>query len=143
MRSLSLGYADDEGAEGGLDDVVGDHVEVVDFGYSVDLGEESVERSEVAAGDSGDRGDCLVVGEVVGVEFVSEVPRLLERAMLGFPRSFTTGADVTVRSECSHPSNLRSHPIPTPTPVNSQKTTPPNRLGISVMRLGRGLAFPC
>lgn len=65
--SLSL-VADDEGAGGCFDDIVGDGFELVDLQYAGDLGEEPFEQPEVAAGDSLDRGDCLGVGEVVGVE---------------------------------------------------------------------------
>lgn len=61
-----LGDADDEGALGGFDDVVGDGVELVDFEDAFDLGEQSFEESEVPAGDSGDRSDRLCVGEVAG-----------------------------------------------------------------------------
>ncbi len=39
-RSLTL-VADDEDARGGFDDVVRDGVELVDFEYPVDLGEET------------------------------------------------------------------------------------------------------
>jgi len=63
-----LGDADDEGALGGFDDVVGDGVELVDCEDAFDLGEQSFEKSEVPAGDSGDRSDRLCVGEVVWVQ---------------------------------------------------------------------------
>ena len=56
-RSLSL-VADDEGAGGCFDDVVGDGFELVDFQYTGDLGEEPLEEAEVAAGDPFDRGDA-------------------------------------------------------------------------------------
>ena len=56
-----------------FDHVVGDDGEVVDFHYSFDLGEEPFEEPEVAAGDTGDRGDGLSVGEVVGVEHFAKV----------------------------------------------------------------------
>ena len=69
---MSLGGADDECAAGGFYDVFGDGVEVVDAQDAIDLGEEAVEKSEVAAGDPGDCGDGLVIGEVVGVEFFSK-----------------------------------------------------------------------
>ena len=73
-RCLSLGSADDQRAPGGFDDVFGDCVEVVDTRDSVDLYEQTVSESRVAAGDPRDGGDGLMVGEVVGVE--------------GFPRRF-------------------------------------------------------
>ncbi|WP_435592759.1 hypothetical protein [Nocardia sp. bgisy118] len=38
----------------------------------MDLSEESLQEAEIAAGDAGDRGDGLCVGEVVGVEFEAE-----------------------------------------------------------------------
>lgn len=66
-RSLSL-VADDEGAGGCFDDVVGDGFELVDLQYAGDLGEEPLEEAEVSARDPFDRGDCLSVGEVVRVE---------------------------------------------------------------------------
>jgi long-chain acyl-CoA synthetase len=70
-RSVSL-VADDEDAGCGFDYVVGDGVELVDLQYTVDLGEESFEESEVAAGDAFDGGDRLRVGEVVRVEDLAE-----------------------------------------------------------------------
>ncbi len=70
-RFVSL-VADDEDAGGGLDDVVGDGVELVDLQYPVDLGEESFEEAEVAAGDALDGGDRLRVGEVVRIEDLAE-----------------------------------------------------------------------
>jgi hypothetical protein len=48
---------DHEGAAGCLDDVVGESVEVVDLQDAVDLGEQSLDEAEVAAGDPGDGGD--------------------------------------------------------------------------------------
>jgi hypothetical protein len=60
--------ADDEGNCGCFDDVVGDGFELVDLQYTGDLREETLEEPEVAAGDPLDRGDCLGVSEVVGVE---------------------------------------------------------------------------
>ena len=68
----SLGRPDDEGASGGFDDVVSDGLQLVDLQDAFDLGEESLEEAEVAAGDAADRGDGLGVGEVVGVERLAE-----------------------------------------------------------------------
>lgn len=70
-RSLSS-VANDEGAGGRFDDVVGDGFELVDLQYTGDLGEESFEEPEVAAGDPFDCGYCLGVGEVVRVEGPAE-----------------------------------------------------------------------
>src|SRR6218665_444908 len=70
-RFVSL-VADDEDAGCGFDDVVRDRVELVDFEYAIDLGEESFEEAEVAAGDPFDGGDGLCVGEVVRVESLAE-----------------------------------------------------------------------
>ena len=69
---LYSGGADDEGAGGGFDDVVGDGVEFVDLQDPLDLGEEAFEEPEVAAGDPCDGCDGLGVGEVVGVEGLAE-----------------------------------------------------------------------
>lgn len=68
-----LAHADDEGALCGLDHVVGDDGEVVDFHHSFDLGEEPFQEPEVAASDAGDCGDGLSVGEVFEVERLTEV----------------------------------------------------------------------
>ena len=65
---LCSGGADDEGAGGGFDDVVGDGVELVDLQDALDLREEPLQQSEVPAGDAGDGSDGLRVGEVLGVE---------------------------------------------------------------------------
>ena len=70
-RLVSL-VANDEGAGGGLDDVVRDGVQLVDLEDPVDLREESFEEAEVAAGDSFDGGDGLRVCEVVRVESPTE-----------------------------------------------------------------------
>jgi hypothetical protein len=70
-RSLSS-VADNEGAGGYFDHVVGDGFELVDLQYAGDLREESLKQAEVAAGDPFDRGDCLGVGEVVRVERSAE-----------------------------------------------------------------------
>ena len=68
------GDADDEGALGGLDDVVGDRMQLVDLQDAFDLGKESLEETEVPAGDARDRCDRLGVGEVVWVECLAEGP---------------------------------------------------------------------
>jgi hypothetical protein len=65
-RSLSL--VADEDACSSFDDVVGNGFELVDFQDAGDLWEESLQEPEIAAGDAFDRGDCLGVGEVLGVE---------------------------------------------------------------------------
>jgi hypothetical protein len=69
---LVLFGADDQGGAGGFDDFEGDGVESVDFHDAVDLGEQSVYGTEVAAGDASDGGDGLGVGEVIEVEGESE-----------------------------------------------------------------------
>ena len=48
-------------------------LQLVDFENAVDLGEESFEESEVAAGDAFDGGDGLSVGEVVGVQGAAQM----------------------------------------------------------------------
>ena len=63
-----LADADDEDALCRFDRVVDDDGEVVDFHYSFDFWEEPFEEPEVAAGDTGDRGDSLSVSDVFGVE---------------------------------------------------------------------------
>ena len=63
---------DDEDAGGGLDGVVRDGVKLVDSEYLVHPGEESLEETEVAAGDALDGGDRLLVDEVVRVEGLAE-----------------------------------------------------------------------
>ena len=63
---------DDEDAGCGFDYVVGDGFELVDFEHSGYLWEEAFEEPKVAAGDAFDCGDGLGIGEVVGVEGVSE-----------------------------------------------------------------------
>lgn len=70
-RFVSL-VANDEDAGSGLDDIVGDGVELVDFEDSVDLREEPFEETEAAACNAFDGGDRLCVGEVVGVESLAE-----------------------------------------------------------------------
>src|SRR5690606_3658110 len=52
-----LADADDQGAGGGFDDVVGDGVELVDLQDALDLGEEAFQEPEVPASDAGDGGD--------------------------------------------------------------------------------------
>lgn len=71
-RFLSL-VADDEDACGDFDDVVGDGFQLVDFEGAGDLWQEMFEESEVAAGDAFDRGFCLGIGEVIGVEALAQV----------------------------------------------------------------------
>ena len=66
-RSLSL-VADDEGAGGCFDDVVGDGFELVDLQHRCDLREDPLQQPEVAAGDALDRGNCLGIREVIRVE---------------------------------------------------------------------------
>ena len=67
-----LAGADDEGAAGGFDDVVGEGLQVVDLHDAFDLGEQSVDEPKVASGDAGDGGDGLGVGEVVDVQVQAE-----------------------------------------------------------------------
>jgi len=61
-----LQAADDKRLAGGLYDFPGDRAQVVDLHNAPDLGEQSLDESEVAAGDTGDGRDGLGVGEVVG-----------------------------------------------------------------------------
>ena len=71
--------ADDEDAGCGLDDVVGNGVELVDLEYPVDLGEEPLEKAEVAAGDAFDGGDRLRIGEIVRIKSLAEsLPMTIE-----------------------------------------------------------------
>lgn len=49
---------------GGFDDVVGDGVELIDFGDGLDLWDEAFEESEVPSCDASDGCDGLCVGEV-------------------------------------------------------------------------------
>lgn len=58
---------DDEDTRGGLDDIVGDGLELIDPHDSPDLGEETFEQTKVASRDSLDSDDGLGVGEVVHV----------------------------------------------------------------------------
>jgi len=44
-------------SRGGFDDLGDDGLEVVDLSDALDLGEQSVDEAEVAAGDAGDGGD--------------------------------------------------------------------------------------
>jgi hypothetical protein len=67
------GVADDDGAAGCFDDVAGDYGEVVDAQDAFDLDEQPVKEPEVAAGDAGDGGDGLAVGEVSVVQGEAEV----------------------------------------------------------------------
>ena len=60
--------ADDEDAGGCFDDVVGDGFELVYFQDAGDLGEQSLEEPEVAAGYTFDCCDGLGVGEVLWVQ---------------------------------------------------------------------------
>lgn len=48
-------------------------MELVDSQDAVDLGEQSLQEAEAIAGDAGDGRDGLGVGEVVGIEFGSEL----------------------------------------------------------------------
>jgi hypothetical protein len=66
--SSALCGADDEGAAGGLDDIGRDGGQVVDPKDTVDLDEQALHEAEVAAGDAGDSGDGLGVGEVRAVQ---------------------------------------------------------------------------
>ncbi|MFF5035409.1 hypothetical protein [Nocardia salmonicida] len=47
-------------------------MEFVDLQNAVDLSEQSLQETEIAAGYAGDRSHGLGVGEVVGVEFEAE-----------------------------------------------------------------------
>lgn len=62
------GDADDQGALGSFDDLVGDGVEFVDLRHAPNLWEVAFEQPQVAARDPHGGGDRLGVGEVVVVE---------------------------------------------------------------------------
>lgn len=57
--------ADEEGFAGCVDDFWGEVIEVVEGLYAFYLGHESVDESEVAAGDSNDGGKGCGVGDAV------------------------------------------------------------------------------
>ena len=60
---MALLGADYEGLAGGVDDVRGDHVELVDVDDASDLAHEPFDEAEVPAGDAGDGAGCIgVVG---------------------------------------------------------------------------------
>lgn len=58
---------DDKGAAGGLDHVVGDDGEFVDFHDALDLREQAMQESEIAASEAGDRSNGLGVCEIRAV----------------------------------------------------------------------------
>jgi hypothetical protein len=64
--------ADDERFAGGFDDFARDGLQLVDLEHAADLGEETVDETDVAAGDAGD-GDGFRVGEVLGGEREAEL----------------------------------------------------------------------
>ena len=66
--------ADEEGFSGGVDELWGEGVEVVDGLNAFDLGDQAIEESEVAGGDAGDGGQGGGVGDrvVVGVVLCRE-----------------------------------------------------------------------
>ena len=86
--ALSVG-ADDEHLAGGVDDVGVEGVELVDLHDACDLGHESFDESEVAAGDPDDGADGL---DVVGVAWVEQQAELVpvvrqdEREVVGVER---------------------------------------------------------
>jgi len=64
-RFLAGSSAYEECFAGGVDDFGGDGSQVVDLSDAVDLGEQSVDEAEVAAGDAGDGGDRDGLGVIV------------------------------------------------------------------------------
>lgn len=72
LISVLLGDADDQRGAGCFDDIIGDGGQLFDLHDPLHLGEQPVDEAEVAAGDPGDRGDGLGVGEVFGVEVLAE-----------------------------------------------------------------------
>ena len=64
QRYLALCCADDKGAAGCFDHIIGDQRQAVDFQDAFDLHKQPVEKAEVAACDAGNRGDGLRIGEV-------------------------------------------------------------------------------
>ena len=70
---LALLGSDDEGLSGGVDDVGGDDVELVDLQDAGDLAHESFDESEVASGDAGDGVGGLGVVCGVGIERQAEL----------------------------------------------------------------------
>jgi hypothetical protein len=67
------GVAYDEGAAGCVDDLAGDYGEVAGAQDAFDSGEQPVQEPEVAAGDAGDCGDGLAVGEAGAVPGEAEL----------------------------------------------------------------------
>jgi len=68
----SLG-ADDEDLSGGVDDVGGDGLQLVDAHEAGDLGHQPFDEAEVAAGDLLDGVDRFGVVGVAGVEWLAEL----------------------------------------------------------------------
>ena len=73
QRYLTLCCADDEGAAGGFDNIIGDDRKPVDFEDAFDLHEQAVKEPKVTAGDAGNRRDGLRIGEVGFVERKAEL----------------------------------------------------------------------
>lgn len=66
------GGADDEGFGGGVDDVSGDDGQIVDLEDAIDLTEQALDEPEIAAGQTDDGSNGLVVGEVGRVQALGE-----------------------------------------------------------------------
>lgn len=60
-----LQAANDQRLTGGFDDFPGVHAQVVDLHDALDLGEQTLDEAEVAAGDAGDGCEPFGVGEVM------------------------------------------------------------------------------
>ncbi len=70
---MLCGVACDEGAAGCFDDLAGDYGEVAGAQDAFDSDEQPVKEPEVAAGDAGDCGDGLAVGEAGVVQGAAEL----------------------------------------------------------------------
>lgn len=66
--SMPWSVSKDQGAGGGFDDIVGDGLQLVDLQHPLDLGEQSLDHAEVAAGQPLDRGDGLRIREVLRIQ---------------------------------------------------------------------------
>ena len=73
MESSALYGTDDESASGCLNNVAGDYGRFIDVQDALDLNEQPVQEAEVSAGDAGNRGNGLAIGEVGVVEAKAEL----------------------------------------------------------------------
>ena len=90
LQSSTLCGANHEGAAGGLDHILGDNTQIVDTQDTLNLREQSVEKSEVAVGDAADCGNGLRVRKVSTVEGQAQcapVARQYKRALIALQRT--------------------------------------------------------